>query len=73
MAPLKVAVLDDYQGISTPIFADLGPSFEVTTFADTLRPYNHPDTPSTERDALVARLLPFDIICACLLSSTWTV
>lgn len=65
MAPLKVAVLDDYQGISAPSFAKLdSSSFEVTTFRDTLRPYNHPDTPDAEREALVQRLLPFDIICA---------
>lgn len=64
MAPLKVAVLDDYQGISATPFAKLDASFEVTTFRDTLRPYNHPDTTDAEREALVQRLLPFDIICA---------
>lgn len=65
MAPLKVAVLDDYQGVSAPAFAKLDTSsFEVTTFRDTLQPYNRPDTTDAEREALVQRLLPFDIICA---------
>lgn len=64
MAPLKVAVLDDYQGVSGPAFAALDPaSFEVTTFRDTLRPYDHPSTSTAEREALVRRLHPFDIIC----------
>ena len=65
MAPLKVAVLDDYQGVSAPAFSTLdAASFEVTTFRDTLRPYAHAETTDAERDALVQRLLPFDIICA---------
>lgn len=65
MAPYKVAVLDDYQNVSEPVFAALDRSqFEVTTFRDTLRPYDHPDTTDAEREALTKRLEPFDIICA---------
>ncbi|SPO02525.1 related to formate dehydrogenase [Cephalotrichum gorgonifer] len=64
MSVLKVAVLDDYQGVSKTSFDALDrASFEVTIFRDTLRPYSHPDTNDAERDALVERLLPFEIIC----------
>lgn len=61
---LKVAVLDDYQGVSEPHFSKLDKSlFDVTTFKDTLLPYNHPETPEYVKDALVSRLEPFDVIC----------
>lgn len=64
MAPHKVAVLDDYQGISEPHYAKLDSSkFKVTQFEQTLLPYNHPDTPQSVKDELVQRLEPFDIIC----------
>ncbi|GKT42854.1 D-3-phosphoglycerate dehydrogenase [Colletotrichum spaethianum] len=60
---LKVAVLDDYQGISEPHFNKLDKSlYNVTVFRDTLLPYNHPDTPENARDALASRLEPFDVI-----------
>ena len=64
MAPRhKVAVLDDYQNISEPVFDTLDPSvYEVTIFRDTLLPYNHPDTPQDVKDQLVQRLEPFEII-----------
>ncbi|KAK3902822.1 hypothetical protein C8A05DRAFT_15167 [Staphylotrichum tortipilum] len=62
-APIKVAVLDDYQGISEPKFRALDPAkFDVTFFRDTLRPYNHPDTSQEVKDQLVARLEPFAVI-----------
>ncbi|KAK2074055.1 hypothetical protein P8C59_008292 [Phyllachora maydis] len=62
--PRKIAVLDDYQDLSRPIFATLDPaSYEVTVFNDTLLPYNHASTPQDEKDKLVARLERFDIIC----------
>lgn len=62
--PIKVAVLDDYQGISEPKFKALDPArFEISFFKDTLRPYNHPDTPQETKDKLVARLEPFTVIC----------
>ncbi|TQN70106.1 D-3-phosphoglycerate dehydrogenase [Colletotrichum shisoi] len=61
---LKVAVLDDYQGTSEPHFNKLDKSlFNVTTFKDTLLPYNHPGTPEYIKNALVSRLEPFDVIC----------
>ncbi|KAF7546664.1 hypothetical protein G7Z17_g8264 [Cylindrodendrum hubeiense] len=64
MAPLKVAVLDDYQGFSDPHFKKLDSTkFEVTSIKDTLLPYNQPDTPQSTKDALVKRLEPFEIIC----------
>ncbi|GAB1309974.1 D-isomer specific 2-hydroxyacid dehydrogenase [Madurella fahalii] len=62
-APIKVAVLDDYQGISEPKFKALDPAkYEVSFFRDTLLPYNHPDTPQAVKDQLVARLQPFTVI-----------
>lgn len=64
MAPVKIAVLDDYQKLSEPLFERLRDSgFEVTTFTDTLLPYNHPNTPQDAKDELVKRLEPFEIIC----------
>lgn len=66
-APIKVAVLDDYQGISEPKFKALDPAkYDVSFFKDTLRPYSHPDTPQHVKDELVARLEPFTVICTSL-------
>jgi lactate dehydrogenase-like 2-hydroxyacid dehydrogenase len=62
--PIKVAVLDDYQRISGPIFARLPTAeYATTVFTDTLPAYGHPDTPAQARDALAARLAPFDVVC----------
>lgn len=64
MAPIKVAVLDDYQGFADVHFEKLdADKYEVTSLKDTLLPYNHPDTPPSVKDALVTRLEPFEIIC----------
>ncbi|KAJ9150465.1 D-isomer-specific 2-hydroxyacid dehydrogenase-like protein [Pleurostoma richardsiae] len=61
--PIRVAVLDDYQGFAEPHFKVLDPkSYEVTIFRDTLLPYNHPDTPQSVKDQLVQRLEPFTVI-----------
>ena len=61
---IRVAVLDDYQDFSKSIFSSLDHStFEIAVFRDTLRPYNHVDTPTAEKDELVTRLQDFDIIC----------
>ncbi|KAH9903825.1 D-isomer specific 2-hydroxyacid dehydrogenase [Xylariomycetidae sp. FL2044] len=61
----KIAVLDDYQGLSKPYFENLqSPEYDVTTFTDTLLPYNHPDTTESAKEGLVDRLKPFDIICS---------
>lgn len=63
-SPIKVAVLDDYQDFAAPIFQKLDAGkFQVTIFRDTLLPYNHPDTPQDEKNKLVARLEPFQVIC----------
>lgn len=63
-SPLKIAVLDDYQGLSETTFKALDPSsYEVTTFRDTLLPYDHPGTPQDVKDQLVTRLEPFNVIC----------
>lgn len=62
--PIKVAILDDYQGFAEPTFQKLDSSkFQVTIFRDTLRPYNHPETSQDEKEKLVERLEPFHIIC----------
>ncbi|KAK3938891.1 D-isomer specific 2-hydroxyacid dehydrogenase [Diplogelasinospora grovesii] len=66
MAPLKIAVLDDYQGVSESKFkaALSDPAkYDVAIFRDTLLPYNHPDTPQDVKDQLVKRLEPFAVIC----------
>ncbi|KAI5922639.1 D-isomer specific 2-hydroxyacid dehydrogenase [Camillea tinctor] len=61
----RIAVLDDYQRVSVPLFNRLASSgYQVTTFTDTLLPYNHPNTPPNVKDELVRRLEPFDIICS---------
>lgn len=63
MSPIKIVVLDDYQEISKSKFAVLDPSkFQVSFFKDTLPPYNHPKTTQDDKDKLVARLEPFEII-----------
>jgi len=62
--PVKIAVLDDYQGFSEPKYGALDPAkYEVSFFKDTLRPYNHPDTTQDEKNKLVKRLEPFTVIC----------
>lgn len=64
MAPVKVAVLDDYQEISTEHFAALDSAkFDVTVFSDTLLPYNHPEATQDDKGSLVKRLEPFEVIC----------
>ncbi|KAE8451417.1 hypothetical protein EG329_004046 [Mollisiaceae sp. DMI_Dod_QoI] len=62
--PVKLAVLDDYQGISAPYFESLKPAFDVTVFRDTLLPYDHPSTPDQVKQELVQRLKPFTVICS---------
>ncbi|KAJ4194737.1 hypothetical protein NW767_009923 [Fusarium falciforme] len=64
MAPIKVAILDDYQGLADPYFEKLDSAkYDVVSIKDTLLPYNHPDNPQSGKDALVQRLQPFDVIC----------
>lgn len=72
MASKKVAVLDDYQLLSQPHFDHLREAgYEVTTFTNTLLPYNHPNTPQEAKDALVKRLQPFNIICGYHVPCPW--
>lgn len=64
MAPTKVVILDDYQGVADPFFKKLDPSkYEVVSIKDTLLPYNHQDSSQSNKDALVERFKPFDVIC----------
>jgi len=63
MAPIKVAVLDDYHNLSPGYFTRLPPSnFEISYFSNTLLPYNHSSTPESVKAQLVERLQPFTII-----------
>lgn len=61
---VQVAVLDDYQNFAPAHFDKLsGSTFAVRYFPETLRPYDHPDTPQHIKDELVSRLEPFEVIC----------
>jgi lactate dehydrogenase-like 2-hydroxyacid dehydrogenase len=60
--PIKLAILDDYQGIAPAHFSSLQPAFSITSFPNTLLPYNHPSTPQNVKDELVTRLKPFTVI-----------
>jgi lactate dehydrogenase-like 2-hydroxyacid dehydrogenase len=61
-APIKLAILDDYQGIAAKHFEGLQPGFSITEFKDTLLPYNYPSTPEDVKRELVERLKPFTVI-----------
>ncbi|OJD34060.1 d-isomer-specific 2-hydroxyacid dehydrogenase family protein [Diplodia corticola] len=53
--PIKMAILDDYQNLSAPYFANFHPTeLQIDTFPDTL--------PPSATDALIARLKPYTII-----------
>lgn len=53
----RVAILDDYQGIAPPHFAHLEFRIDITSFPQTLDPRD-----PAQQDALIQRLLPFDVI-----------
>ncbi|OJJ30218.1 hypothetical protein ASPWEDRAFT_176889 [Aspergillus wentii DTO 134E9] len=55
----KFAILDDYQGISSAHFAYLESRVDISRFPETLDPRD-----PTQRDALIQRLHPFDVILA---------
>ena len=61
-SPIKLAILDDYQGIAAPYFESLKPRFEITVFRDTLLPYNQ--APDNVKQTLEERLKPFVVISA---------
>jgi len=56
METVRLAILDDYQGValSCADWSVLGPRVEITVFRDTVK----------DRSALVERLRPFQVICA---------
>jgi hypothetical protein len=59
----QVAVLDDYHGIAVEHFSKLDSSkYDIKYFPATLPPYSHVDTLQAEKDELIARLEPFEII-----------
>ncbi|KAJ5666627.1 hypothetical protein N7462_011036 [Penicillium macrosclerotiorum] len=55
----RFAILDDYQGIAPAHFARLQDRVEIVSFPETLDPRD-----PAQQDALVQRLLPFDIVLA---------
>ncbi|KAF3067366.1 D-3-phosphoglycerate dehydrogenase [Daldinia childiae] len=58
-----MAILDDYLDIARPHFSHIPKSeLSVTAFHDSLPPFNHPRTTSSERQAIVNRLKPYTII-----------
>jgi phosphoglycerate dehydrogenase-like enzyme len=54
---VSVAVLDDYQSIANDYFVAIDPTLQITTFNDTISPYD-----DAGLKALVARLRPFQVI-----------
>ncbi|KAM0372834.1 hypothetical protein ACHAPY_009439 [Fusarium culmorum] len=59
----RVAVLDDYHGLASSHFSKLDRSlFSFEYFPATLRPYLDDDTAQAERDELIKRLKPFQVI-----------
>ena len=54
---IRLAILDDYQGIGPSKFQHLESAVDVVSFSDTL----HTGIPE-ERDLLINRLHPFDVI-----------
>jgi lactate dehydrogenase-like 2-hydroxyacid dehydrogenase len=61
-APIKLAILDDYQDVATKHFSPLEPTFAITSYKDTLLPYNHPSSSDDARQELVDRLKPYTVI-----------
>ncbi|KAE8146856.1 D-isomer specific 2-hydroxyacid dehydrogenase [Aspergillus avenaceus] len=57
MAPVKIAILDDYQNISARYFTHLQPKISITQFPDTLDAHD-----ATHQRQLISRLQPFDVI-----------
>lgn len=55
----KFAILDDYQGIARPHFTHLESRIDISSFPETLDPRD-----PAQHDALIQRLLPFDVILA---------
>ncbi|KAJ5175799.1 uncharacterized protein N7482_001676 [Penicillium canariense] len=55
----RFAILDDYQGIGRAHFAHLEDRVEIASFPETLDPRD-----PAQRDALVQRLMPFDVVLA---------
>jgi lactate dehydrogenase-like 2-hydroxyacid dehydrogenase len=58
-SPIALAILDDYHNISLHHFTHIPPSkLSITVFTDTL-----PSSSDADREALVARLMPFSTLC----------
>lgn len=59
MSKPKFAILDDYQNIGPSHFAHLESRIEIHSFPETLDPRD-----PIQQDALIQRLLPFDVVLA---------
>ncbi|KAJ5150284.1 hypothetical protein N7448_001862 [Penicillium atrosanguineum] len=59
MSKPKFAILDDYQNIGLSHFTHLEPRIEIHSFPETLDPRD-----PIQQDALIQRLLPFDVVLA---------
>lgn len=60
-----MAILDDYLGIASAHFAHIPSStLSVTSFADALPPFNHPQTAESSKRQIIDRLKPFTVLSA---------
>ncbi|KAL2830498.1 hypothetical protein BDW59DRAFT_170082 [Aspergillus cavernicola] len=59
MSQPKLAILDDYQGISAPHFTHLSSRISISQFPSTLDPRD-----PRQQEELITRLRPFDVILA---------
>jgi hypothetical protein len=59
MAKPKLAILDDYQNIAPSHFTHLESRIDIQSFPQTLDPRD-----PKQQDALIQRLLPFDVVLA---------
>jgi lactate dehydrogenase-like 2-hydroxyacid dehydrogenase len=63
MSSVKIAVLDDYQNIHKPYFDPLVSSnVTIDAYPDTLPNFSHPKTTSAQKDELISRLKPYEVI-----------
>ena len=61
-SPIKLAILDDYQNIATPLYESLRPQFEVDAFPETLPSFAHSSTSDETKQQIISRLKPYTVI-----------
>ncbi|KAH7336478.1 D-isomer specific 2-hydroxyacid dehydrogenase [Rhexocercosporidium sp. MPI-PUGE-AT-0058] len=63
--PVQIAILDDYQGVGFQHFQHLHPAkASIITFKDTLPSFSHSENTQHDRDLLITRLQPFEVLIA---------